>query len=157
MSMTPQDVEYENRADETTAVVEALQVVVGQLSPCEIYTDDVDRIETLVRLLRRCHRAERIAFDATKATKELIAAERASAVDSAIADFRRRQAAAHAAVAAAIDDGALVRPEKCSVCGEPHRRIVAHHDSYDENRRLDVRWLCPSCHGKHHAEHGSAA
>lgn len=71
--------------------------------------------------------------------------------------FRRRQTAAHAAVTAAVADGGLVRPNTCSECSHEHNRIIAHHDSYDEDRRLDVRWLCPPCHGKHHAEHGSAA
>ncbi len=41
----------------------------------------------------------------------------------------------------------------CEVCGS--RPSVAHHDDYA--KPLDVRWLCRSCHGRWHAEHGSAA
>ena len=72
------------------------------------------------------------------------------------AEFKRRQTAAHAAVSAAVASGQLARPTTCDGCGNSHDRIIAHHDSYDEDKQLDVRWLCPPCHGKHHAEHGSA-
>lgn len=51
------------------------------------------------------------------------------------------------AVKYAIRAGKLVRPDHCSKCGKrckPH----GHHDDY--SRKLDVRWLCPLCHGRHH-------
>lgn len=40
----------------------------------------------------------------------------------------------------------------CEGCGAV--RAVAHHDDYV--RPLDVRWLCPRCHRRHHAMHGEA-
>lgn len=36
--------------------------------------------------------------------------------------------------------------EPCEGCGGPSAQL--HHDDYD--RPLDVRWLCPSCHGIEH-------
>lgn len=54
--------------------------------------------------------------------------------------------AARAAVNRAVRRGVLVRPTHCEECGigKPH----AHHDDY--GKPLDVRWLCVTCHGKHH-------
>ena len=42
------------------------------------------------------------------------------------------------------------RPERqpCERCGDPN--ADRHHDDYD--KPLEVRWLCRSCHIKHHAE-----
>ena len=59
------------------------------------------------------------------------------------------KAAARTAVSNAIAAGRLVR-QPCLVCGETER-VEAHHDSYHENRRLDVRWLCRPHHLEHHA------
>jgi len=47
----------------------------------------------------------------------------------------------------AIARGELVRPEKCSICGEKGN-VHAHHDDYD--KPLDVRWVCSSCHVRIH-------
>lgn len=56
---------------------------------------------------------------------------------------------ARAAVKAAVQAGALVRPRACTACS---RECVTsgHHDSYA--RPLDVIWLCNGCHGKRHGE-----
>jgi ribosomal protein S27AE len=58
------------------------------------------------------------------------------------------------AVARAIREGVLVRPDACSSCGA-RGRIHGHHDDYA--KPLDVRWLCASCHGQWHAANGHAA
>lgn len=55
--------------------------------------------------------------------------------------------AAHNAVARALRKGTLVRPNLCQNCGEP-KYLEAHHDDY--YKKLDVRWLCRSCHAAHH-------
>jgi ribosome-binding protein aMBF1 (putative translation factor) len=52
---------------------------------------------------------------------------------------------ARAAIAKAYKDGTLV-VQPCEVCG---KKGEAHHDDY--SRPLAVRWLCRSCHSKHHA------
>lgn len=51
---------------------------------------------------------------------------------------------AEIAVKAAIKNGMLIRPEKCSACDNPSMVIHGHHDDY--SKPLEVRWLCPSCH-----------
>jgi hypothetical protein len=57
---------------------------------------------------------------------------------------RRR---AHQATSNAIRDGRLIRPDFCSICGK-QCKPEAHHDDY--TRPLNVRWLCRSCHCRHH-------
>lgn len=52
---------------------------------------------------------------------------------------------AQAAVKRAIGRGELVR-QPCEQCGA--QSVHAHHDDYTQP--LDVRWLCPKCHGRHH-------
>ena len=61
-----------------------------------------------------------------------------------------RRCAAHSAVAQAIRTGKMVRLSACESCGDSRYRIEAHHDDYA--RPLAVRWLCASCHQRHHAE-----
>lgn len=66
-------------------------------------------------------------------------------------DTPREVRAAHRAVKAAVTKGVLIRPEACSreKC-DNGGMIVGHHWSYDEEHRLDVEFLCRSCH---HDEH----
>lgn len=54
---------------------------------------------------------------------------------------------AHVAVQVAVANGSLVA-QPCEVCGST-RRVHAHHDDY--TKPLDVRWLCPLHHRRHHA------
>ena len=56
---------------------------------------------------------------------------------------------ARCAVNNAIRDGRLERGAECERCGTTVR-LQAHHDDY--SKPLDVRWLCPACHGSHHTE-----
>ena len=53
------------------------------------------------------------------------------------------------AVHRAIRKGALVR-QPCEICGEVETE--AHHDDYNKDNRLDVRWLCRTHHSELHAE-----
>src|SRR5215204_70534 len=55
------------------------------------------------------------------------------------------QRAAYDAVQYAIRKGRLI-PQPCEVCGASP--VNAHHDDY--SRKLDVRWLCPTHHARHH-------
>ena len=55
--------------------------------------------------------------------------------------------AARGAVARAVKQGVLVRPEWCSHCRKPTAnvgRIEAHHTDYSQP--LAVVWVCPCCH-----------
>lgn len=53
---------------------------------------------------------------------------------------------ARQAVYRAIKAGRLVRPAACSSCGVDGRVQAHHHHGYAPEHRLDVVWLCPSCH-----------
>ena len=55
----------------------------------------------------------------------------------------------HSKIQRAIKDGRLIKPTKCETCGVQNKRLLGHHDDY--NKPLDVRWLCPPCHGQWHA------
>ena len=57
---------------------------------------------------------------------------------------------ARSAVTEAIASGKLIRPSVCSSCSKACKP-EAHHDSYDQDKRLDVRWLCKQCHETHHS------
>lgn len=58
----------------------------------------------------------------------------------------RDKSAARLKTSAAIQNGKLVRPDRCESCKRKRKHIEAHHDDYA--KPLDVRWLCRKCHGK---------
>lgn len=47
----------------------------------------------------------------------------------------------------AVDHGEIKRETACEQCSS-ERHVEAHHDDY--SKPLVVRWLCASCHSKHH-------
>jgi len=51
---------------------------------------------------------------------------------------------AHWAVYDAVRRGRLLKPDKCTQCGDGRFVLHAHHEDY--SRKLDVQWLCPKCH-----------
>ena len=53
------------------------------------------------------------------------------------------------AVNNAVRDGLLTKVTLCENCGSEHK-IQAHHESYEENKWLDVVWLCDCCHKNRH-------
>lgn len=56
----------------------------------------------------------------------------------------------------------LLERQHCEACGKGSehppgtydylKNIHAHHDDY--SKPLEVRWLCGSCHKRHHIKHG---
>lgn len=54
--------------------------------------------------------------------------------------------AAHYAVQKAKRKGVLKVPDGCESCGSKEK-LHAHHEDY--KNKLDVVFLCPSCHGRH--------
>lgn len=54
---------------------------------------------------------------------------------------------AHKTFTLAVKHGRLQRGTTCEQCGSD-RHINGHHDDY--SKPLEVRWLCGSCHTKHH-------
>lgn len=72
-----------------------------------------------------------------------------------VRNYRSRNAEkelARRAVGSAIRYGKIARPSVCSECGTDCTP-QAHHDSYDKEFHLSVRWLCVSCHAKVHRKH----
>jgi hypothetical protein len=47
----------------------------------------------------------------------------------------------------AIKSGKLQKPTRCIICNQ-ERYLNAHHSDY--KKRLDVAWVCSSCHKKIH-------
>lgn len=56
---------------------------------------------------------------------------------------------ARIAVTTALKIGRLIKPKSCERCDTETPDLHAHHWDYHEE--LDVRWLCPKCHGAVHA------
>ena len=50
-----------------------------------------------------------------------------------------------------VKNGCIHKPEYCETCNKKCN-VVGHHDDY--SKPLSVRWLCLSCHAKHHFLHG---
>lgn len=56
----------------------------------------------------------------------------------------------------ALENGVLVRPDRCEICGEAdipckdgRSSIQAHHhNGYEGAAALDIQWLCITCHRK---------
>lgn len=64
--------------------------------------------------------------------------------------FSSARKRASVSVYEAVGRGDLM-PLPCEQCFSTHD-VQAHHDDYA--KPLDVRWLCRSCHVRHHAKHG---
>ena len=66
-------------------------------------------------------------------------------------DLQKRRCCAKSAVQSALRSGRLFRPEKCSFCNKKSKRGIAHHHrGYKKKNRLNIQWLCDSCHKKTH-------
>jgi hypothetical protein len=52
--------------------------------------------------------------------------------------------------AKAIRNGNIVKPKRCSRCGDIPipRKLHAHHDDYE--KPYEIKWLCCSCHMRLH-------
>ena len=60
---------------------------------------------------------------------------------------------AHNAVRWAIEIGKIIKPNKCTVCKKEYNSKYIHghhHKGYDEINKLNIIWLCGSCHRKEH-------
>lgn len=148
LAMTHEEIEHELRIRETAAILHVLGCQFDNTPSDSICAEDMELIESLTRLLRRCFNAQRRSSD-TVARSGTDEEER-----EVKADFHRRQTAAHSAVAAAVANGELVRPEVCDRCEKSADRIEAHHHDYD--LPLAVEWLCKRCHSAWHQANGRA-
>ena len=66
----------------------------------------------------------------------------------------RHKTNAKARLKTAVDNGTLVRPDRCERCNEL-KFAEAHHPDY--SKALEVVWLCDACHKKAHVEEREAA
>jgi hypothetical protein len=115
------------------------QMADGHLNFC------VDCVKARVSGHREQH-GERIrAYDRERAKQPHRKAQLRSLMERERQDPQRR--VAHQMTSNAIRGGRLVRPDTCSACGK-HCKPEAHHDEY--SKPLEVRWLCRSCHCRHH-------
>lgn len=109
---------------------------------------------------KRCHVRINIASRDPNRARDTCRAYMRRARASDPEKFRARERAAVAkrpvdhrtyarrAVQNAIKTGRLVRPAVCPQCGDASRVVHAHHEDY--SKPLDVKWLCPECHGREH-------
>jgi hypothetical protein len=58
---------------------------------------------------------------------------------------------AHQAVAIALKNRIMVKPDACEMC-KRSTLLVAHHTDYE--KPLEVIWVCDACHYKIHHENG---
>jgi hypothetical protein len=49
----------------------------------------------------------------------------------------------------AVAAGTMTRPDCCEACGDTVT-VHGHHEDYSKPR--EVRWLCPACHARYHAD-----
>jgi len=98
-----------------------------------------------VRQHRQAHASKVRAYDRSRAVLPKRKAMKL-ALNRRYRNRHPERALANHIAATAIKDGSLVR-QPCEACGE--RKVVAHHDDY--GNPLAVRWLCYSCHRRHHA------
>lgn len=54
------------------------------------------------------------------------------------------------ALALAVRNGLIVRPNKCQTCGNPGKVEAHHHLGYAPQHIFDVHWLCFKCHRAAH-------
>ena len=63
----------------------------------------------------------------------------------------REKRNAHSRVQRAIENGLLIKPSTCQICGKCECEIQGHHHDY--SKPLDVVWVCTECHGKLHKKY----
>lgn len=64
-------------------------------------------------------------------------------------ETHRDERNARKAVARAVKSGKLIVPQMCEECQVQEVKLQAHHYlGYAKEHQLDVKWLCPRCHGR---------
>lgn len=64
---------------------------------------------------------------------------------------------ARKAVLRAIKAGKIIRPSFCSRCPCSEEIEAHHHLGYEKKHRLDIQWVCRSCHLSLHKEVGGVS
>ena len=105
------------------------------------------------RLLRlRWSPEQRLRENETKREWRRKYPERWSAL---IRKWRQRnpqQAKAHRTLSHAVWKRKIIKPDKCSLCGQM-AKVQGHHEDY--SKPLDVLWICFDCHLAKHGKRAS--
>lgn len=119
---------------------------------------DCHEVKPLTDFYRQSDRADNLRSDC----KACHRARNRKNVQARWPDYRKkRMVARHArpdktrarqAVANHIRLGNIVRPDECSKC-QKECKPEAHHADY--SKKLDIEWLCTTCHGEWH-QHNTA-
>ncbi len=70
-----------------------------------------------------------------------------------VAISRKQRCCIESAVHRAVKSGELVKPDICSKCGVPGKKLDGHHKDYEQP--LVVVWVCRKCHKQRHKGNGS--
>jgi len=130
----------------------------GRFGTCKDCTKDrvkkhrsknIDEIRAYDRGRGRTEKRLKLNRDRYKACN--LTEEQKQKMYESVKRYRRENAEkyrCHSLVGHAINSGKLVKPNRCSECGEDNATIHGHHENY--MRPLDVIWLCPTCHRRKH-------
>lgn len=126
----------------------------GRQSRCKVCHTEANRASKARRweregftqnaVINRVRNRQRRAADPAKAVAE--------ATEWAQRNPEKKRAAR--AVYRALKRGDLVRPDTCERCQKKRTPIYGHHPDYA--KRLEVQWLCASCHQLVHVEQREA-
>lgn len=99
---------------------------------------DAKRYNDDPRVKARCKR-----YQATEAGRE---SARRSSVKWQAQNPEKR--AAHVILGHRVEDGKIIKPDRCQCCNRTASRIHGHHEDYTQP--LNVIWCCSECHRQIH-------
>ncbi len=120
----------------------------GFLGKCKTCTkrDSRERVAVLIHNPEWLQKErERCRIKQENYRKLGLAHKTSSKTQKAWRDRNPEKRAAHNAANNALRKGSIERKTKCEGCGGSGVRLEKHHVDY--SLKLDVKWLCPKCHG----------
>ena len=100
------------------------------------------KVRAAKRLYYANHKAEHRVY-----VSRYCATHRSAVAAYKAADRKTVKGRARNKLVKAVSRGIIIKPSRCSSCDSKceKRLLHGHHDDY--TKPLDVRWLCPKCHG----------
>jgi len=124
-----------------------LRVKQNRLEKEEYYKEyDRNRHNHVERIKNNSERARKL-----KETNPDLFKERQEIIQQKYKSKSPEKYKARNAVNNSIRNGTLLKIDLCENCGDDYR-VQAHHESYEEDRWLDIVWLCDKCHKKRHKQ-----